>query len=129
MVECPSCTKVVRSDNLKRHKNTCKLARAGSGFTLTPSSSGTVPTRKLDTIHEHLDENTSSSDESKSDESEVEDIDEEDTIADIVDEEEDEEDNYFWYIVYRSSMVKDAEHFLEACSGYLGYGVSLSRKT
>ena len=32
MVECPSCTKLMRSDNLKRHKNCCKMVRNGDGI-------------------------------------------------------------------------------------------------
>ena len=45
MVECPSCTKIMRSDNLKRHKNSCKVARQGCGILFTPASNGIVHKR------------------------------------------------------------------------------------
>ena len=72
--------RIMRSDNLKRHKNSCKVARQGCGILFTPASNGIVSTRKLDIVHKRFDE----SEDSKSDESSV---DEEESIADIVDDE------------------------------------------
>ena len=88
----------------------------------TPASRGVVATRKLDTVHENLDDSVRSS--SSEDEESVIDhiVDEEcdnesmvSTIADddSVNEEECEfgnervdEDSYIWYYVYRVATVK-----------------------
>ena len=79
MVECSSCTNIMRSDNLKRHKNFCKVARRGGGILFTPASSGIVPKRKVMQLNEHLDESESSSSE------------DEESLADIVVDESDDE--------------------------------------
>ena len=82
------------------HKQRCKVGGEGAGFTFTPASNGVVATRKLDTVHEHLDENASSD---TSENSKIS-SDDNESLAGIVDgdsENECEDKESYWYIVYR----------------------------
>ena len=124
MVECPSCTKIMRSDNLKRHKNSCKVARQGCGILFTPASSGVVPVRnRVKFINKHAnDEGSTCSDESS--------VDEEESIDHIVADESDDEDDIsesdggceeeddFWFSTYVSTKTED-DDILYAFKGYL----------
>ena len=117
---CTRCgERFTRGDNLKRHQSSCKVARVGSGFLFTPSSSGTIPKRVQSNSNEESDRNEASiTDESDTGEDDNDIEMDEDSEAD--DDEDDEQDN-FWTCMHLllEQNDDDDDDILDIFKGYL----------
>ena len=125
--ECSICQRVMRSDNLKIHEKICKGSKIGSGllYPTTTSLSRKQRPQFKDALYSTGMESScnpsNESDESNDSLDEMFGLKQQKDIdtTDHDDDDDEDEENYFWYTVYRACDVKDEEHFLEACAGYL----------
>ena len=114
----------MHSDNLARHKKVCG-SKIGSGL-LYPTTNSSFLSGKH-RLHRQESEDRSRLDSTKQMEVESSSDSANDDLTDTESEDsgtsdddyDDNEDSYFWYVVYQTCKRKDAEHFLDACAGYL----------